>query len=58
MVSHAQSSPGFDRCFVIYAKNKENNMVYTTHVGACTLLNVVYWFIYQNGSGKKISFFY
>ena len=55
LLCSVQSSPGFDRCFNIHAKKKEN-IVYFTHAGACSFLNVVCWFVYQNGSWKKIVF--
>lgn len=50
-----QSSLDFDRCFVTHTK-KENNKVYLTYVGLCTLPNVNWWFVYQIGSGKNIVF--
>lgn len=44
---------GFDRCFVVYTKQNQNNMAYFTHIGTLILQNIVRWFVYQNESGKE-----
>ena len=43
-------------CIIIDVKQNRNNMPNFTHVGACILLNVFCWFVYQNESKKKIVF--
>ena len=56
MVCHTQLSPGFDKCFVICAKQNRNNVASFSPVGACILLNIFCWFVYQNESEKTIVF--